>query len=295
MVLTVTYAAAILLVQPGLWLSDLWNFGVCGVMIGAIHLATGRFKDKRTELPAGPAAAAWLTALLLLWFGVLVAFMFAATTDWRPLLAAAYAPLELGRRLNLPANVFQVYDSAVAMLPLTVLAVVLTLWRVRRHGPVGFYFGWRYWVLAVVLTALEAGLGVVRNEVFGVWQDAGTFLPMSLWAVPIFLLQAMVNGLPEETLMRGYMFPQVYAFLRQPWIALLLASVLFAAGHLPEYLIIYGMRPWWHVALEIVFSPSLGLQGLVFGYLFWRSRSLVPGIFLHTYITVFTAASPFMW
>ena len=78
--------------------------------------------------------------------------------------------------------------------------------------------------------------------------------------------------------------PQLEALLRQP-AAMFVMIALFDLAHLPRDLL-YVHLPVWPTLLQDLFP--LQPTALVFGYAYWRSRSVVPGILFHTHMTLWT-------
>jgi membrane protease YdiL (CAAX protease family) len=68
---------------------------------------------------------------------------------------------------------------------------------------------------------------MITNRMLWNSQPLSSIVPLSLWAIPMFLLQALVNGISEETLDRGYLMPQLHAFLHRPWLVMLVMIVVF--------------------------------------------------------------------
>lgn len=121
-----------------------------------------------------------------------------------------------------------------------------------------------------------------------------TFLPALLLREPVSLLQQsvletlalfvfemLINGFPEELFFRGFLLPRLERALKNPVNALVLTSILFSAFHIPTR-IAHG---------ESLLTVLLGVldvsfpSGLLWGYLYQRTRSIVPGVFLHTFYT----------
>lgn len=86
------------------------------------------------------------------------------------------------------------------------------------------------------------------------------------WGVAFVVLIAVLPGFIEETLFRGYMQTR---FLKRwnPLRAILLSSTLFALAHITPHAIA--------VALPL---------GIWFGYIAWRTNSIVPGIACHAFV-----------
>lgn len=85
----------------------------------------------------------------------------------------------------------------------------------------------------------------------------------------IFAALALNAGVVEEAAFRGYMLSGVQR--RHGWIiAIVVAALAFYVAHLS------------HAYAAPAFAPFFLLHGLVFGLLVWLTRSILPGVVLHT-------------
>jgi membrane protease YdiL (CAAX protease family) len=82
-------------------------------------------------------------------------------------------------------------------------------------------------------------------------------------------------ALPEELVLRVGMQPRLAAFFGIGW-AIVLQAILFSAGHLPQQLAGYG-RP---LLLSMAYVLPIE-NGLIAGYLWYRSKSLPLLLVLH--------------
>lgn len=98
-----------------------------------------------------------------------------------------------------------------------------------------------------------------------------------------FFIMIFVNGLPEELIFRGYLLPRLEVVLKNPITALVITAILFQMFHIPSYLA-RGMSI--NQALLTSFSIAYP-SGLIWGYLFLKTRSIVPGVIWHTSNTIF--------
>lgn len=90
------------------------------------------------------------------------------------------------------------------------------------------------------------------------------------WTIAsIFAAVALTAGVVEEAAFRGYMLSGVQR--RHGWaIAIALVTLVFYVAHLS------------HAYATLAFAPFFLLHGLAFGLLVWVTRSIVPGVVLHT-------------
>jgi membrane protease YdiL (CAAX protease family) len=96
----------------------------------------------------------------------------------------------------------------------------------------------------------------------------------SAWIVPGFVIFAVLPGLFEEGLFRGFVLTGLLARWPVRW-AVMTSAAMFAIFHLD-------------VAFFVLVMPL----GLWLGYVAWRSCSIVPGMICHAILnaTMFTAA-----
>jgi membrane protease YdiL (CAAX protease family) len=98
------------------------------------------------------------------------------------------------------------------------------------------------------------------------------FDEMSLWTVMIWSLTvAIVAGVSEEAAFRGYMQRPIERRHGAP-VAVVVTSVIFAALHVPQA----------RVTVTTVLAIFAG--GLMLCLLAWASRSILPGVAIHTAI-----------
>lgn len=176
------------------------------------------------------------------------------------LAAACGVPLLMFAVMPTPENDWLTLLSG----PLLVLlggAAVTAINRDWRAG-IGSPPNWRWCLLALPVTAASVALawsllGLVRGD--GEWRLQ---LPASFWIIAVVLAP-----LTEEWLCRGATWPAAVA-LSGPRGACVLTAILFATLH--------GMNGAWLLEL-----PHRFLFGLAYGWLRWRSDSLVPGILAH--------------
>jgi len=94
----------------------------------------------------------------------------------------------------------------------------------------------------------------------------------------LYIIGILVNALPEELFFRGMLLPRLEEALGNSLNALVVSALLFNALHVPIE-IYNGASPL--AALLSVFSIGYP-SGLIWGYLYLRTRSILPGIFWHT-------------
>lgn len=177
---------------------------------------------------------------------------------------AVYGLADIGAPPWLLQDLFLAASSTVKQLIPTLLAI----WWLGYGWPaMGLRAG--HWQLTAVLVILTMLLGLGSGTL---WRAP---LPqvLALYGIGLF-----VNGLPEELFFRGLLLPRLAALLGNTLNALVVSAWLFNAIHIPIEL---ANGASWPVALAQVFSIGFP-SGLLWGYLYLRTRSIVPGMFWHT-------------
>jgi membrane protease YdiL (CAAX protease family) len=113
-----------------------------------------------------------------------------------------------------------------------------------------------------------------------------------IWLLPLaFVLLLFLTGFTEEFFFRGFLQTRLEALTRSRWVALIVASLLFGAYHIPYA---YYQPTWpsagdWGAAVSTaMFEGTLG--GLVLGGLYlWSGGNLVAVIILHALVDAFPA------
>lgn len=209
---------------------------------------------------------AWLFMIQLLDFGVVQINPFSrwVQVSTGGLYKAVYGLADIGAPQWLLQDLFLAASSTVKQLIPTLLAI----WWLGYGWPaLGLRAGvWRLTAVLVILTIL-LGLGS------GALWRAPLIQVLALYIIGLF-----VNGLPEELLFRGLLLPRLEVLLGNVLNALVISAWLFNAIHIPIEL---ANGTSWPVALTQVFSIGFP-SGLLWGYLYLRTRSIVPGVFWHT-------------
>jgi membrane protease YdiL (CAAX protease family) len=87
----------------------------------------------------------------------------------------------------------------------------------------------------------------------------------------------LVNALPEELFFRGFLLSRLEKAFDNSLTALVVSALLFNALHVPIE-ISRGTSPW--MALPGIVSIGYP-SGLIWGYLYLRTRSILPGTLWH--------------
>lgn len=272
-------------VNGGKWGAETWNYSLGAVMVGIIYLTTRTTKRDLPSLGRTISAILWMVFILLLFLITLVVMMKLQLIGWPPILQIGAAIDFAVVRGGVPRYIATRVEQAALVLPLALIAMVPAIWRVRRRNRVfGFHVSGVDWILGLALVALSIGSSFALHRIANDTNSTG-YYPDTLWAIAMFPLQVVVNGAFEETLFRGYLLPQLGDLLRNKLAATFFAVAVFNLCHLPEFYMLDGLRAvWWHEVLQMIFP--LNPFAFVMCYSYWRSRSVVPGILMHTYTTL---------
>lgn len=127
-------------------------------------------------------------------------------------------------------------------------------------------------VAAVLFQIMPAGEGVDVPA-----EDLAQQLTTPLSVLVLFLGLLVRAALPEELVLRVGIQPRVASFVPIGW-AIVVQALLFSAGHLPQELFAYE-RPF---VLSIGYLLPIE-NGLLAGYLWYRTRSLPPLLMVHLF------------
>jgi membrane protease YdiL (CAAX protease family) len=270
---TVSLIAAIFAFGPSHFPIDLV---LLAAYVSAIHFATrGRpLPSPADQAPADRSrdvgltisvAALQLAGITLAWF-VIIPHGFPAA--WAAGLRAA----------GIPSLIAGKAAAAMLTVPLVLVPTVVAVvaFRVRARD-VGLTARPRDLLLGVALAAISVGVGAGAAGAGGhpglLWQSA----PLPILTATI-AFQSLVNGLPEEFAFRGVIFGRLMPWLGRPGNSLAISTMAFGLYHVPSFVAGSG-RPIWLAVATGLFGA---LSGLVFGYLYYRTRSIWPGVIWHT-------------
>lgn len=107
----------------------------------------------------------------------------------------------------------------------------------------------------------------------GFWINSEIYLSQEL---PKFLMVAFV----EETVYRGWGMNAFSAFMSERKANILL-TVYFIILHIPSYLIKWYLYGSISIEAMLVQAIYVLIMGLIMGYLFRKSKSLIPSMFIH--------------
>ena len=114
--------------------------------------------------------------------------------------------------------------------------------------------------------------GPLLFRLLGRWSSqTGFLLPATHFEIAVWILVSIVAGACEELVFRGYLQRQLWGLTRSLALAVLLQSLIFAAGHIYQ-----GWKP----------AAVTAIYGLVFGLVAAWRRSIVPGAIAHAIVDV---------
>jgi membrane protease YdiL (CAAX protease family) len=272
---TVSLLAAIFAFGPSHFPIDV---ALLAVYISAIHFAT----QGRPIAPATDHAPADRSRDIGLVISVLVLQVAGVALAWFVFIPHGFpAAWAAGlRAAGIPALIAGKAAAAMLTVPLLLLPtlVAVAAFRVRARD-VGLTARPADLLLGVALAAISVGVGAGDAAAGGhpglLWQSA----PLPIVAATT-AFQSLVNGLPEEFAFRGVIFGRLMPWLGRPGNSLALSTMAWGLYHVPSFVV--GGTPIWLALLIGLFGA---LQGLVFAYLFYRTRSIWPGVIWHTSIT----------
>ncbi|NLG97156.1 MAG: CPBP family intramembrane metalloprotease [Chloroflexi bacterium] len=219
-------------------------------------------KRPRLELAAALAIFVLVMVVQLLDFGVWTA------SPWQGWVRGFFAGLnQWVYTLNLAdwakPGFFSAVSSTIKQLLPTLLVIFLL-----GCGQHAVGLARPHWRLTAVLVGITAIFGLL----IGVLLRAPLVQVVGLYGIGIF-----INALPEELFFRGLLLSRLEKFFSNPLNALVISALLFNAVHVPIE-IRNGVPPL--TAVLGIFCTDYP-TGLLWGYLYLRTRSILPGMFWH--------------
>lgn len=227
-------------------------------------------------LLAGAIYMFFSAILVVVWFGIIVVQQpdFFSAVDEAAFTDRLLAEVALDTQN--PLSIFMNLLSVILMIPAVQLAMLIMgarpigrIWSVAtriRWGIIGRCLGLA--LLAVVVTN-------VVGTLIGMALDAGSLaeetqlpsidLSAALVSLLFVLLLVPLQATAEEVVFRGLFMQVLGSWLRSPWFAILIPSVVFALAHIYD---IWGML-------------VVGMMGFVAAWLTWRTGGLEAAIAIH--------------
>ena len=120
-----------------------------------------------------------------------------------------------------------------------------------------------FWCCVASLGAIipSTALQEMMPELPNVVEQQMEMLLRSRWG---YVSLGLLAPLAEELVMRGAVLRSLLSRLQRPWVAIAISALLFALIH-----------------LNPIQMPHAFLIGLLLGWLYWRTGSIVPGVAFH--------------
>lgn len=195
---------------------------------------------------------------------------------WEDFLAVLVLWLPVEFRLNyrlFPYPQLMTHTLTILLALSTGVAAFVIL---RRLDGVGYAIEWRrgyfatFAILFIVFAAIAIPLGLYLSFIH--WAPSLSRLraaPMTIIGILFF------TAWPEEFLFRGLLQNLLSKTIKNSWLGLLVAAIIFGFSH-----ILHAPFPnWRYVALA-------SIAGFFYGYAWMRTRSLVPGVLIHALVDI---------
>lgn len=232
--------------------------------------ATTKLKHPKLELAAGVLLLIFIfTELSIIWGIAKIPYL---STGSLNIINSMQNNISKLSNIGIPEWVLSRVNNAsftiVFMLIPTIILFVICGYGFRKMG-----FVFKNLRLILILLSVTIILGLPYNILFQ--------QPLHKTIITFFIM-IFINGLPEELFFRGFLLPRFEKVLGNSINALVIVAVLFNILHIPSYLS-RGLS----VSQALLTSLSVGAPtGLIWGYLYLKTRSIVPGVIWHTSTTI---------
>lgn len=141
-----------------------------------------------------------------------------------------------------------------------------------------------FWVVSsAILVGLKLAFGLAsldaKRSAEQVKHTIGSITPHTGVELAVFVLLALCAGFFEEVVFRGYLQKQIGAMARNAYAGLVIAAVIFGAGH--------GYQGTAQMAL-------IAFYGAMFGTLVLLRKSLRPGMMAHAWQDAFSGIAVYV-
>ena len=234
------------------------------------------FRRPKLELLIG------LALVMALFFAIMLIFNLTSIPVIQPAVTQLISTLKLsaysfGNHI-LPEWIARKTVNAIITIVIELIPTII-LFVAFGYGPKAMGLIPCYWLLTGILILC----GVVMTPISG--QPVLLFQQPIHQTLFIFLFDIFINGLPEELLFRGLLLPRFETIFKNPVNALVVTSLIFNAIHIPSH-ISGGVG----TATAIIGAFSISFpSGVLWGYLYQRSRSVIPGVLFHTSYSILGA------
>jgi membrane protease YdiL (CAAX protease family) len=174
---------------------------------------------------------------------------------------------------------------AVGLIPIHPIVVLLPLVgllndKVEGRGREGLGLAVvepaRSLLLALLFGALSLGGHLIVLRLEGISpQPPPLTVETVRWLTGEFAVAVFIVALFEEVVSRGY----IQTRLQEAWgfWGVIVAALLFATLHLPSAFLDFG----YEMSTALYYSAQVGLVGVMLGYVYWHTRSVLTAIVLH--------------
>lgn len=173
---------------------------------------------------------------------------------------------------------YQLLGIIFALVPVALVLFLLSGSGKSAFRKIGFTFTQpgRDFLLGFVLAAV---IGVGTVGVYAAGRAAGittAIVPAALdtywWTLPVLILSAVRHALVEEIIMVGYLLNRFAKFGWGMWTGIMISSLIRGTYHLYQG-----------------FGPFFGnfVMGLIFGYLYTRTKRVMPLVIAHALLDIF--------
>jgi membrane protease YdiL (CAAX protease family) len=169
----------------------------------------------------------------------------------------------------------------LAVTEVATLGIALGFGRIRGWSitTFGFRLSWKWIGAGVLLFAafflIHEVIGFITREVFHSKVDYHRSNQLTL---PVILLISLINPMFEETVESGYTF---HALQRHGMWLTVLASAAF--------------RAFLHATMGVSGVVTMFVQGLLYGFVYWRWRQLWPLIIAHALQMLYSLLRTMAW
>lgn len=158
--------------------------------------------------------------------------------------------------------------------------------RLRKYSSSSLGFTWSSWkqnlkVAGIVLACMAVPSIFFISDTANLIMEGQITLAQAIPAFFIYFIHnSLRSGLPEEFFYRVFLQTRLSQALKSRLGGILITSLIFGLVHIP-----YVMKWYPGITLSEAFCNAFfipGLSGLVYGFLWERSHSLLPGTILHS-------------
>lgn len=114
----------------------------------------------------------------------------------------------------------------------------------------------------------------------GMYINHGSFWINHNILISQLLLKFLMVGFAEEIVYRGFGMNAFSAFMSERK-ANLLSAIYFIVLHFPSYLIHWYIEGTFAITAMLTQAVYVLILGLIFGYLFRKSKSILPPMIIH--------------